>query len=193
MENKEFKPILLFCDNSGYNRACKEAEDKLLAIDKCLVWCVNNGVHIKSKDLMSSFLDNPLQTFKDEWYRINSKKIELNVNIEKLLELCEIDIRDLGVLREGVRRYNAEIGIANDRKTKLFKYVAKVNKEDYSHYTKNESENERVIKLQKFINALEDVGDFTKVYPANIQQGLNNVVHYDISQSKYVINNTVFS
>ena len=71
--------------------------------------------------------------------------------------------------------------------------MAKVNKEDYSHYTKNESENERVIKLQKFINALEDVGDFTKVYPANIQQGLNNVVHYDISQSKYVINNTVFS
>ena len=193
MENKQFKPVKLEFDKWAYNRACKEAEDKLLALDKCLVWCANNGVHIKSKDLMSSFLSNPLQTFKDEWYRINSKKIELNVNIEKLLELCEIDIRDLGVLREGVRRYNAEIGIANDRKTKLFKYVAKVEKEDFSHYTKNESENERAVKLQKFINALEDVGDFTKVYPANIQQGLNNVVHYDISQSKYVINNSVFS
>ena len=142
---------------------------------------------------MSSFLSNPVQTFKDEWYRINSKKIELNVNVEKLLELCEIDIRDLGVLREGVRRYNADIGIANDKKTKLFKYVAKVNKEDYSHYTKSESENVRVMKLKKFLNALNDVSEFTQVYPANIQQGLNNIIHYDISQREYVINSSMFS
>ena len=142
---------------------------------------------------MSSFLSNPVQTFKDEWYRINSKKIELNVNVEKLLELCEIDIRDLGVLREGVRRYNADIGIANDKKTKLFKYVAKVNKEDYSHYTKSESENVRVKKLRKFLNALSDVSEFTQVYPANIQQGLNNIIHYDISQREYVINSSMFS
>mgnify|MGYP003140771936 CR=1 FL=1 len=193
MENTEFKPILLSFDNSGYNRACREAQDKLLAIDKCLVWCANNGVYIKSKDLMSSFLSNPVQTFKDEWYRINSKKIELNVNVEKLLELCEIDIRDLGVLREGVRRYNAEIGIANDRKTKLFKYVSKVDKESYSHYTKSEKENDKVLKLKKFLNALEDVSEFTQVYPANIQQGLNNIIHYNISDNEYVINSSMFS
>ena len=193
MENTEFKPILLSFDNNGYNRACKEAEDKLLALDKCLVLCANNGVYIKSKDLMSSFLSNPVQTFKDEWYRINSKKIELNVNVEKLLELCEVEIRDLGVLREGVRRYNADIGIANDRKTKLFKYVAKVDKESYSHYTKSESENVRVMKLKKFLNALNDVSEFTQVYPANIQQGLNNIIHYDISQREYVINSSMFS
>ena len=142
---------------------------------------------------MSSFLSNPVQTFKDEWYRINSKKIELNVNVEKLLELCEIDIRDLGVLREGVRRYNAEIGIANDRKTKLFKYVSKVDKESYSHYTKSEKENDKVLKLKKFLNALEDVSEFTQVYPANIQQGLNNIIHYNISDNEYVINSSMFS
>ena len=193
MESTEFKPILLSFDNSGYNRACREAQDKLLAIDKCLVWCANNGVYIKSKDLMSSFLSNPVQTFKDEWYRINSTKIELNVNVEKLLELCEIDIRDLGVLREGVRRYNAEIGIANDRKTKLFKYVSKVDKESYSHYTKSEKENDKVLKLKKFLNALEDVSEFTQVYPANIQQGLNNIIHYNISDNEYVINSSMFS
>ena len=192
MEDK-FKPIKLSFDSREYNRACKEAEQKLLALDKMLVWCAHKGVYIKSKDLMKEFLANPVNTFKQEWFRINSKKIDLKVNVDKLLELCEIDIRDLGVLREGVRRYNADIGIANDKKTKLFKYVAKVSKEDYSHYTKSESENKRVVKLKKFLNALEDVSEFTQVYPANIQQGLNNIIHYDISQREYVINSSMFS
>ncbi len=188
MANTEFKPILLQFNKLQYNRACKEAEEKLLALDKMLVWCANNGTYIKTKDLMSSFLENPLTTFKQEWYRINSKKIELKVNADKLLELCEIDIRELEVLREGYRKYDAKIDIANDKKTKLFKYVSKVSKEDYSVYTKSADENDKVKKLKKFIDSLKQVQEFTKVYPANIQTGLNNAIRYDISDNEYIIN-----
>ena len=49
------------------------------------------------------------------------------------------------------------------------------------------------MKLKKFLNALNDVSEFTQVYPANIQQGLNNIIHYDISQREYVINSSMFS
>jgi len=187
MNNKDFKPILLQFNKLQYNRACKEAEEKLLALDKMLVWCANNGTYIKTKDLMSSFLENPLTTFKQEWYRINSKKIELKVNADKLLELCEVDIRELEVLREGYRKYDAKIDIANDKKTKLFKYVSKVSKEDYSVYTKSADENDKVKKLKKFIDSLKQVQEFTKVYPANIQTGLNNAIRYDISENEFVI------
>ena len=192
MEDK-FKPIKLSFDSREYNRACKEAEQKLLALDKMLVWCAHKGVYIKSKDLMKEFLANPVNTFKQEWFRINSKKIDLKVNVDKLLELCEIEIRDLEVLREGVRRYNAELGIADDKKSKLFKYVSIVNKDDYTIYTKSAKQNEKVNKLKRFLKALEDVSEFTKVYPANIQQGLNNAVQFDIVDHKYVINNSMFS
>jgi len=193
MENKEFKPVKLHFDKWTYNRACKQSEDKLIALDKMSVWSANKGVYIKTKDLMMSFLNDPVSTFKDEWYRVNKEKIGINVNVDKLLELCDINIRELEVLREGVKKYDAKIGITDDKKTKLYKYYAIVNEEDFTVYTKSAKENERVNKLKRFLKALEDVGEFTKVYPANIQQGLSNAVQFDLRDNKYVINNTLFS
>ena len=188
MENTEFKPIELSFNKFEYNRACKEASEKLLALDKMLVWCANNGAYIKTKDLMRSFLLDPVNTFQEEWYRLNSKKIELNVNVKKLLELCEIEILGLQLLEEKYRKLNADITIVNDKKTKLFKYASSVNKDNFKVFTKSKSENEKVGKLKKFIKALKDVEPFTKVYPANIQTGLSNAIKFDISENDYVIN-----
>lgn len=193
MENQDFKPIKLSFNEQGYQRACKDAKDKLMALDKMLVWCANQGVFIKTKGLMKEFYSNPVGTFKAKWFELNSKKIELNVNVDKLLELCEVDIRQLQNLIAEVKQYRAEIGIEDDKKTKLFKYCSLVNKDDYTVYTKSKSENERVNKLKRFLKCLDDVGSFTKVYPANISQGLSNAVIYDFRYGKFVINNSMFS
>ncbi len=186
MEDK-FKPIKLAFNKLAYKRACKEAEEKLHILDQMLVWCANNGTYIKTKDLMRDFLLDPIQTFQEEWYRINSKKIELNVNIQKLLELCEINILGLERLEEKYRKLQADITIVDDKKSKLFKYASVVKEDNYCTYTKNHSENNKVVKLKKFIKSLNEIEEFTTVFPASIQQGLSNAVRYDISENEYVI------
>ena len=137
---------------------------------------------------MSSFLLDPVQTFKDEWYRIHSKKIELKVNLDKLLELTEVYVSELQSLEEKYRKLNAFISIVNDNKSKLFKYASVVKKEDYYVYTKSEKENQKVDKLKRFIKALKDIEPITTIYPGNIQQGVSNAIKYDISEKEYIIN-----
>ena len=187
MEDKKFTPIKLHFDKLAYKRACKEAEEKLHILDQMLVWCANNNAYIKTKVLMKSFLLDPIQTFKDEWYKIHSKKIELKVNLEKLLELTEVYISELQLLEEKYRKLNADITIVDDKKSKLFKYASVVKEDDYCIYTKDEKENDKVVKLKKFLKSLKEVEEFTTVYPANIQSGLSNAVRYDISDNEYVI------
>ena len=67
-------------------------------------------------------------------------------------------------------------------------YASSVNKDRFKVFTKSKSENEKVGKLKKFIKALKDIEPYTKVYPANIQQGLSNAIKFDISENDYVIN-----
>ena len=187
MANTEFKPILLQFNKLQYNRACKEAEEKLHIIDKMLVWCANNSTYIKTKDLMNSFLQEPVNTFKQEWFRIHSKKIELKVNLEKLLELTEVYVLELQLLAEKYSKMPGKIIIVDDKKSKLFKYASVVNKDDYCVFTKSADENDKVKKLKRFIDSLKQVSEFTKVYPANIQTGLNNAIRYDLSENEFVI------
>ena len=188
MEDKKFTPIKLHFDKLAYKRACKEAEEKLHILDQMLVWCANNNAYIKTKDLMRDFLLDPVQTFKDEWYKIHSKKIELKVNLEKLLELTEVYISELHLLEEKYRKLNADISIVDDKKSKLFKYASVVKEDDYCIYTKDEKENKKVDKLRRFIKAIKEIEPYTKVYPANIQTGVSNAIKYDISENDYVIN-----
>ena len=104
-----------------------------------------------------------------------------------MLELTEVYVSELQSLEEKYRKLNAFISIVNDNKSKLFKYASVVKKEDYYVYTKSEKENEKVLKLKKFLASLKDVEEFTSVYPAHIQSGLSNAVRYDISENEYVI------
>ena len=188
MADKNFKPIKLHFNKFEYKRACKEAEEKLHILDQMLVWCANNNAYIKTKELMSSFLLDPINTFKQEWYRIHSKKIELKVNLEKLLELTEVYISELQLLEEKYRKLNAVISIVDDKKSKLFKYASVIKEDDYCIYTRDEKENQKVGKLKRFIKALKDIEPITTIYPANIQSGLSNAIKYDISEKEYIIN-----
>ena len=111
----------------------------------------------------------------------------MKVNLEKLLELTEVYISELQLLEEKYRKLNADITIVDDKKSKLFKYASVVKEDDYCIYTKDEKENDKVVKLKKFLKSLKEVEEFTTVYPANIQSGLSNAVRYDISENEYVI------
>ena len=103
------------------------------------------------------------------------------------MELCEINILGLERLEEKYRKLQADITIVDDKKSKLFKYASVVKEDNYCTYTKNHSENNKVVKLKKFIKSLNEIEEFTTVFPASIQQGLSNAVRYDISENEYVI------
>jgi len=187
MKEEKFKPIKLHFDKLAYKRARKDAEEKLHILDQMLVWCANNNAYIKTKELMSSFLLDPVNTFKQEWFKIHSKKIELKVNLEKLLELTEVYVLELQLLAEKYSKMTSNIIIVDDKKSKLFKYASVVKEDDYCVFTKDQAENNKVVKLKKFLKSLKEVEEFTTVYPANIQSGLSNAVRYDISENEYVI------
>jgi len=69
--------------------------------------------------------------------------------------------------------------------------AAKVDIEDYTTYTKNESENERVFAAESLIDALNKVAKFSKVYPVTITQGISNFLLFDMSKNEYKINRTL--
>ena len=100
----EFKPIEYGFDEVGYTRANREAELKLKMLDEMLVWCANKEIYIKSKKDMQMFAVDPVNHFKYLWFEKNSKKIELSINVDKLLDLSDINVSELKQL---ARKYEA--------------------------------------------------------------------------------------
>ena len=100
----EFKPIEYGFDEVGYTRANREAELKLKMLDEMLVWCANKEIYIKSKKDMQMFAVDPVNHFKLLWYEKNSKKIDLDINIDKLLDLMDINVKGLNKWPLNTRR-----------------------------------------------------------------------------------------
>ena len=118
----DFKPIEYGFDEVGYTRANREAELKLKMLDEMLVWCANKEIYIKSKKDMQMFAVDPVNHFKYLWFEKNSKKIELSINVDKLLDLSDINVSELKQLARKYEANRSELSIADDKKTKLFKW-----------------------------------------------------------------------
>ena len=72
------------------------------------------------------------------------------------------------------------------------KLKVKIDMEDFTTYTKNQYENDMLEASDDLMLALKKVGYFTKVYPLTITQGVSNFLLFDMKQSKYRINRTLF-
>ena len=187
----EFKPIEYGFNKVGYNQANKEAKEKLEILDEMLVWCANKEIFIKSKKDMQMFAISPVNHFKHLWYEKNSKKIELPINVDKLLDLMDINIFELQQLAIKYEKNRAELGIVDDKKTKLFKYAIQVDRNKFCQYTTSAEQNKKLKALQKFIKEVKAIEKIVgKVYPYDICNALGRGQHlgYDISSSEFKIN-----
>jgi len=185
MSKKVFKPIKLEVNHTAYNNAVKQAEAKIENFKAALNFAYNN--HVKEADLNeTAFNESFTQEYKRCFLKENKQKVKLEIHYKKLLDLLSVNLDTLKEL-EYLHHENPSTLISVDNET----IAAKVDIEDYTTYTKNESENERVFAAESLIDALNKVAKFSKVYPVTITQGISNFLLFDMSKNEYKINRTL--
>jgi len=182
-----FIPIKLDVDIVAYNKANEQAEALLNNFNDALSWVYDN--HVQEGDIsIEAFNDDMVMEFQKAFMKRNAKVIKLDVSFEKLLNLLDVNI---DALKEFQYKHHDNPQVAKviqpDDTLKV-----KIDMEDFTTYTKNQYENDMLEASDDLMLALKKVGYFTKVYPLTITQGVSNFLLFDMKQSKYRINRTLF-
>jgi hypothetical protein len=182
-----FTPIKLDVDIVAYNKANEQAEALLNNFNDALSWVYDN--HVQEGDIsIEAFNDDMVMEFQKAFMKRNAKVIKLDVSFEKLLNLLDVN---LDALKEFQYKHHDNPQVAKviqpDDTLKV-----KIDMEDFTTYTKNQLENDMLEASDDLMLALKKVGYFTKVYPLTITQGVSNFLLFDMKQSKYRINRTLF-
>jgi len=182
-----FIPIKLDVDIVAYNKANEQAEALLNNFNDALSWVYDN--HVQEGDIsIEAFNDDMVMEFQKAFMKRNAKVIKLDVSFEKLLNLLDVN---LDALKEFQYKHHDNPQVAKviqpDDTLKV-----KIDMEDFTTYTKNQLENDMLEASDDLMLALKKVGYFTKVYPLTITQGVSNFLLFDMKQSKYRINRTLF-
>ena len=183
----DFTPIKLDVDILAYNKANQEAEVLLNNFNDALSWAYDN--HVKEGDIsIEAFNDDMVMEFQKAFMKRNAKVIKLDVSFEKLLNLLDVDI---DALKEFQYKHhdNPQVAKVIQPDDKL---MVKLDMEDFTTYTKNQYENDMLEASDDLMLALKKVNHFVKVYPLTITQGVSNFLLFDMKQSKYRINRTLF-
>lgn len=162
-----------------YNR---EAEQKLNLLNDAIEWCKKYGVKISSKKDRHLFKADFVEFFKDKFYSINSKKSGLPINVNKLMDLLDVDISELEKIEEKYLQNQTVIHIKNDE------YVTMVTPEKYVQFTESELENEMLEVLNEFLRSLKKVEKYKSVYPFDICRGTGRFMNFDQYSGKYFLN-----
>jgi len=183
----DFTPIKLEVDIVAYNKANEQAEALLNNFNDALSWVYDN--HVQEGDIsIEAFNDDMVMEFQKAFMKRNAKVIKLDVSFEKLLNLLDVN---LDALKEFQYKHHDNPQVAKviqpDDTLKV-----KIDMEDFTTYTKNQLENDMLEASDDLMLALKKVGYFTKVYPLTITQGVSNFLLFDMKQSKYRINRTLF-
>ncbi len=180
MKKKAFVKMKVWEDVTSYNKAVKQAEEKIDIIRQALEWC--------SKHIETDSIDRKkfIADFVEEFNRVlelqkgNITKVKLAV--EKLHFLLDIHITELNVLRDRFKRMEAEVYVENDD------FVCGVSLEDFTRYTQNEEENQRLIIANNFIDAIDKVEKYNKCYPMDLSRGTSDFIKFDFRKNVYVAN-----
>ena len=181
MKNKKFVPMIVYTDQRAYKNAQKQAEEKLKVLWSAFEWC---GQHINEDDInRQSFLDDMAKEFERLFVKKNKSIVNKKLSYDKLLFLLDVNTDRLLELQNKFNRYEAEIYVTEDNTD----FKCKVDSKDFTQYTKNQEENERLIVVNNLINALSLVERYAKVYPLTIQQATSQFVKFDITTNKYLM------
>ena len=182
MSKKKFTPQKIEVDYTGYNNAVKLAEQKLSNFRDALQWCTDNNVN--AEDINdAAFNESMLNEFERCFMLQNSNIVKLDISYTKLLDLLDVEIH---VLKEFEYQHheNTTDLIQVDNET----VSAVVSIEDFTRYTRNEDENQRLDAANQLVDALKKVASFQKVYPMTITQGISNFLLFDIIKNEYKLN-----
>ena len=179
----KFTPKKIEVNQVAYTKAVKDAEEKLNNFKEALDWVYSNNVN-EVDDM--AFNDDMLTEYKRCFMLQNSNVVKLDISFEKLLDLLDVNLQ---ILKEFQYKHD-------DNKSELIQIdketvATKIDINDYTIWTRNESENERLDVANELINVLDKVGSFSKVYPLTITQGISNFLLFDTAKHQYKVNRTM--
>ena len=174
----KFKPMMYHFDEDGYNRAKQDALLKIDMYKKAEAWA---GNHIKV-DAPKAFADSFTSYFKYQFYQKYKNKVQLDISVDKILNLMDIEIAPLQAI---------EIKFKENRNELIFKDGLPdciVDEDKFKRFTTSSKDNEILRAGNKFIEALARLDKHTKVYPLNIKQATSNLIGFDMRSQKYSVN-----
>ena len=133
-KKKPFVPMLISFDKEGFERAEREAKQKLEVLDEGSVW-VNNQFDIVGSPnnlrkfhlyMVGHFFDIVLQFYKD--------KNQLGLSAQKLIEVKEIPILELHNIQDRYERLSVGSGVKFEKNVPL----VYVNKADFQIWSTSE-------------------------------------------------------
>ena len=179
-KSKEFVKMKVYEDVSAYNRAVKDAESKIKVIEVGLEW---SAKHIDTDRInRQNFITDMVAEFNRQVVLQKGDIVKQEIAVEKLHFLLDIHITELYAIQKQFESIDAKVYIKDED------FVTGVSMEDYTRYTQNEEENDRVIRANQLIHSLDMVSKYTKVSPADIQRGTSAFIKHDFRENKFIPN-----
>ena len=182
-KSKKFVPMKVYVNERAYNLAKKKAEDKLKILSGAFSWCSN---HINTDAIdRSLFLNDMVAEFRRCLQKEKGSVMNAKLSDEKLMFLLDIQDSQLKNYEIEYRSIiEAEVKVADNGDD----WYSKVDIEDYTRYTTSNEENEKIIRGNNLVKALDLVAKYAKVYPLGIQQAISSFLIYDMGSQTYRVN-----
>jgi len=177
---KAFVKMKVWEDETSYNKAVKSAEDKIGIVKQGLAWCEKH-IDIDSID-RKSFVTDMVAEFNRQLSLQKGDITKVELAVEKLHFLLDIHITELLAIREQFDRIQVNVYVEDND------FVCGVSLEDYTIYTKNEEENQRLIICNNLIDAIDKVEVYNKCYAGDIIRGTSNFLKFDFRKNVYIPN-----
>lgn len=174
----QFRPMLKRFDKEGYNAAKKIVDQKIAAFDVAVQWA-SKYVEIRN---IEAFEADMVAEFKKDLLHKHEKNIGLPINADKLINLLDIPVYEFNRIATQYYEISVDVKVL-DRKV-----IAEVDKSDYQLWTISEEENIRLRAARKFVEAVEELEQFTKVFPMNLTSGTSGMISYNMREQKYYPN-----
>lgn len=176
-----FKKQPIRTNIEGYKADVTATNNAINLLDQALEYS-SKYVDVNNLDLRA-FKEDMVQEFKRVFYEKHRASIQLEVKVEKILELLDVSITTLVMIQENFKKLKTgSVGISKN------KYVSKVKKSDYVVYTRNDEQNKKLDLANKFIDAVNEIGKYKKVYPLNFTSGTSNFIGYDMRSKEFYLN-----
>lgn len=176
-----FKKQPVRTNAEGYKTALNKAKNGVHLLEEALDFC-SKYIDVNKVDLRE-FKDNMVNEFKRVFYEKHRASLQLEVKVEKILQLLDVSITTLVQIHDNFNKLNTDkIGVSKG------KYVVKVKESDYVVYTINEEQNKKLEVANKLIDAVNEVSRYSKVYPLNFTSGTSNFIGYDLRSQEFYLN-----
>lgn len=169
--------MLIHFDEEGYKRSGRAAMEKIVIFNDAKRFAEKHIIVNDNLRFSKSFSTY----FKEELMVVNRDKIQLKISPDKLLDLLEIDLNPLLRMEDKFKSIDSLLSF--DSADGIPAPI--IDKSQFEYYTNSSEQNMVLRDARKLIEAINTISHHTKVYPANMVQGVSNLIAYDMRKDMY--------